>query len=62
MVDDEIVLDMIRRARNGAEFSRLYDSGDWESFVKPDGSPLYNSQPEAAMALVAVLGFLETAR
>ena len=48
-LDDQELLDRARAVRNGTEFSRLYDAGDWEG--------RYPSQSEADLALSCMLAF-----
>jgi hypothetical protein len=54
--EDEVVLDLIRRAANAPKFCLLYDEGDWHAVKKVDGSD-YDSQSEADLALMTMLGF-----
>ena len=47
------VLSSLRRAKNGAKFSALYDSGDMSDYLRPDGEPDHSRADCALCALIA---------
>ena len=60
VAEDDIILDLIRRANNADKFTKLYDEGKWEDFSESDGTPYYASQSEADLGLLVMLGFYST--